>query len=239
MPRQTSATIRSKPARITPPAAERPRSSSTVSILDQPSADSRSRIAYCSALLSPGCAKPGRARIAAHRGSPYAPGDAARSSQDSWRTSLVSGAQRSCGHSMIRCQPDCRPSRSAASAGCQAQQLPQMAGGKLVSARRPHGRTSKLAVPATGLRLHHRNCSGKHHRPSSQSPRGCERAGRTTDATRTEPAVLRSCGRSLVLLYNQVRPHSSLGYLTPAAFAAKRAEQNAAPAQATGVAVSS
>lgn len=34
--------------------------------------------------------------------------------------------------------------------------------------------------------------------------------------------------------YNEVRPHSSLGYLTPAAFAAMVREQNAAPAQATG-----
>lgn len=34
--------------------------------------------------------------------------------------------------------------------------------------------------------------------------------------------------------YNEVRPHSSLGYLTPAAFAAKVREQDAAPAQATG-----
>src|SRR5271169_916382 len=55
LPRQTSATIRSKPARATPPAAERPRSSSTVSISLQPSAISRSRMAYCSALLSRLC----------------------------------------------------------------------------------------------------------------------------------------------------------------------------------------
>jgi putative transposase len=34
--------------------------------------------------------------------------------------------------------------------------------------------------------------------------------------------------------FNEVRPHSSLGYLTPAAFAAKIADKNAAPAQATG-----
>jgi len=34
--------------------------------------------------------------------------------------------------------------------------------------------------------------------------------------------------------YNEVRPHSSLGYLTPAAFAAKIARQDAAPARATG-----
>jgi hypothetical protein len=31
----------------------------------------------------------------------------------------------------------------------------------------------------------------------------------------------RSCGRSVVELYNEVRPHSSLGSLTPAALAAK------------------
>jgi len=34
--------------------------------------------------------------------------------------------------------------------------------------------------------------------------------------------------------YNEVRPHSSLGYLAPAAFAAAIREQDAAPAQATG-----
>lgn len=34
--------------------------------------------------------------------------------------------------------------------------------------------------------------------------------------------------------YNQVRPHSSLGYLTPAEFVAKLTQTNAAPASATG-----
>src|SRR6516162_7816819 len=50
--RQTSATIRSKPVRMVEPAAERPRSSSTTSISRQPSARSRSRIAYCRSRLS-------------------------------------------------------------------------------------------------------------------------------------------------------------------------------------------
>src|ERR1700730_10432689 len=45
LPRQTSATIRSKPARATAPAAERPRSSSTVSMRDQPSAETSWRTA--------------------------------------------------------------------------------------------------------------------------------------------------------------------------------------------------
>ena len=34
--------------------------------------------------------------------------------------------------------------------------------------------------------------------------------------------------------YNEVRPHSSLGYLTPAAFAAKLKDETTAPARATG-----
>jgi putative transposase len=34
--------------------------------------------------------------------------------------------------------------------------------------------------------------------------------------------------------FNEVRPHSSLGYLTPAAFAAKIGNEDAAPAEATG-----
>ncbi len=34
-----------------------------------------------------------------------------------------------------------------------------------------------------------------------------------------ETCVPRSRGRSLVVLYNTARPHSSLGYQTPAAFA--------------------
>jgi hypothetical protein len=51
----TEANLRYQPARCTPPAAERPRSSSITSISDQPSAISRSRTAYCSTLLSRLC----------------------------------------------------------------------------------------------------------------------------------------------------------------------------------------
>ncbi|MEZ5844044.1 MAG: integrase core domain-containing protein [Hyphomicrobiaceae bacterium] len=34
--------------------------------------------------------------------------------------------------------------------------------------------------------------------------------------------------------FNEVRPHSSIGYMTPAAFAARLKEQDAAPVPATG-----
>jgi hypothetical protein len=49
LPRLTSATMRSKPARCTPPAAERPRSSSMTSIPDELSAVGRSQMEYCRA----------------------------------------------------------------------------------------------------------------------------------------------------------------------------------------------
>lgn len=55
LPRQTSATIRSKPARCTLPAAERPRSSSITLISVKPRAVSRSRMAYWNAPLSRLC----------------------------------------------------------------------------------------------------------------------------------------------------------------------------------------
>src|SRR5215467_8123032 len=51
-PKQTSATIRSKPARVTVPAADRPKSSSTTSISRQPSCRRRSSMAYCNFWLS-------------------------------------------------------------------------------------------------------------------------------------------------------------------------------------------
>ena len=56
----------------------------------------------------------------------------------------------------------------------------------------------------------------------------------------TPARVTRSRAEAKVLIeawrqhFNTVRPHSSLGYLTPAAFAAKIEEQDATDAQATG-----
>jgi hypothetical protein len=60
-----------------PSAAERPRSSSTVSICDQPSAVRRSRLAYCRALLS--LCRAWWAEDCRHRGPPCARGGAAGS----------------------------------------------------------------------------------------------------------------------------------------------------------------
>jgi hypothetical protein len=74
--------------------------------------------------------------------------------------------------------------------------------------------------------------SERQHRPASQLPHECRSAGRTMDATDTAAPEIRYCGRSQALLYNEVRPHSSLGYLTPNEFVARGARP--APQQATG-----
>src|SRR5216684_8269048 len=76
LPRQTSATIRSKPARATPPVAERPRSSSTVSMRDQPKAVS-DRASHIARRRSLDCGEPDGRRTAGHTGSPCAPDGAA------------------------------------------------------------------------------------------------------------------------------------------------------------------
>ena len=45
---------------------------------------------------------------------------------------------------------------------------------------------------------------------------GLELPVRTMGATGKEPAAPRSCGRYPAVLYNKIRPHSSLGYRPPA-----------------------
>ena len=45
------------------------------------------------------------------------------------------------------------------------------------------------------------------------------------DATDKEARVPHSRGRSVVVLYNTVRPHSRIGWLTPAAYATKFSPQ--------------
>ena len=99
--------------------------------------------------------------------------------------------------------------------------------------RKPCGRTSTLGPPASDPCQTRSACNGKQHHRPCRSSHGCKREGQTTDAIDTKAHESQSRGRSQTLLYNEVRPHSSLGYLTPAAFAAKL-KNDAAPASATG-----
>ena len=69
-----------------------------------------------------------------------------------------------------------------------------------------------LAIrPACRERRHYRPCRRSHERKLGDQ---------TKDDADKEPREEWSCGRSETLLYNGQRPHSALGYLTPAAYAA-------------------
>src|SRR6202011_5023944 len=84
----------------------------------------------------------------------------------------------------------------------------------------PSGRTSMLELPANGLLATHPACSERrHHQPCRRSHER-QLGDQTKDDADKQPREERSCGRSQTLLYNGQRPHSALGYLTPAAYAA-------------------
>jgi hypothetical protein len=95
-------------------------------------------------------------------------------------------------------------------------------------------RTSRLGSPAIDPFPPHPARSEKQRHQACRSSRARRPDGPTTDDTDRKPGEKRSCGRSQTSLYNEVRPHSSLGYLTPAAFAVRLREQEAAACQATG-----
>ena len=87
--------------------------------------------------------------------------------------------------------------------------------------RKPYGRTSTLGPPASDPCQTRSACNGKqHHRPYRSSD-GCKREGQTTDAIDTKAHESQSRGRSQTLLYNAVRPHSRIGWMTPDAYAAR------------------
>ncbi|WP_410055183.1 integrase core domain-containing protein, partial [Microvirga sp. Mcv34] len=70
-------------------------------------------------------------------------------------------------------------------------------------------------VPVCGTD-HYRGDSEHNRQHSSRQPHQAGRCTRPRGATDKELRALRSCGRSVVALYNTVRPHSSLGYRSPA-----------------------
>ncbi|MBX4917827.1 hypothetical protein HJA76_20075 [Rhizobium bangladeshense] len=79
-------------------------------------------------------------------------------------------------------------------------------------------RTSTTGPQEVDQKKNQKGCSGKY--ASLWTPTHArERAARTRDATDTKAREPRSRGCSVVVLYNHFRPHSSLGYKTPADFA--------------------
>ncbi|MBY5775521.1 transposase [Rhizobium leguminosarum] len=73
------------------------------------------------------------------------------------------------------------------------------------------GRTSTTGPQEVDQKKNQKGCSGKYD--------ARERAAHTRDATDIKAREPRSCGCSVAVLYNDNRPHSGLGWLTPAEFA--------------------
>jgi hypothetical protein len=123
-------------------------------------------------------------------------------------------------HSTMQGAPSTRPPEG--SPGSTAPPGRQKGSSKASPDRRkPCGRTSRLGARASVPRQPRSACSGKqHHRPCRPSHE-CKPEGQTTDAIDTRPHESQSRGRYQALLYNTVRPHSRIGWLTPDAYAAQ------------------
>jgi len=98
--------------------------------------------------------------------------------------------------------------------------------------RKPRGRTSRPGPPTSDQRQTRSACNEKQRHRPCRSSYGRKREGQTTGAIDTKDHESQSRGCSQTLLYNEIRPHSSLGYLTPTAFAAKLNQQRPLPQRA-------
>src|ERR1700752_570974 len=85
---------------------------------------------------------------------------------------------------------------------------------------RQPAQTSRPEPPASDPRQTRSPCSGKRDHRASQELHEWPPEAQTTDATDTKVPEAWSHGRSQTLFYNQVRPHSSIGWLGPAIYAA-------------------
>jgi hypothetical protein len=85
--------------------------------------------------------------------------------------------------------------------------------------RKRHDRTSIPEPHDSAPTPNRLYCSGKCSSPPA--PRSHERVydARPNDATDSESREHRSRGRSVAALYNECRPHTSLGWMTPSEFA--------------------
>jgi len=137
------------------------------------------------------------------------------------------------GHSMMPIDPS-TPDREAPKARQARSSWLTALQSKPTNRDRKPDRTSRPELPASDPLPTRSMCSGKRcHRPC-RSLHERKPDSHTKDDIGTEVRDERSCGRSQTSLYNQVRPHSSVGYLTPAEFAARIEEQDAVSEQATG-----
>ena len=93
-------------------------------------------------------------------------------------------------------------------------------GSSLVSdtERTTRGRTSTPGSQAIARSPIRQVCTGKPRHPPCRSPHGRTPRGRSRGEANTELHAEWSCGRSQTSLYNPVRRHSTLDYLSPVQF---------------------
>src|SRR6267154_4815202 len=126
--------------------------------------------------------------------------------------------RRKAAHSMMQGAPSADPPE--ASPRPTAPPCRQMGSSKASPGPRTRcDRTSTLGPPASDPRQTRSACNGKQHHRPCRSSHGCKREGQTTDAIDTKVRESQSRGCSQALLYNTVRPHSRIGWLTPVAYA--------------------
>ena len=130
----------------------------------------------------------------------------------------VRDAPESAAHSMKRMRLFSACRRSSATPHSAAR-LTKGAAAEAAHPDRPPDRTSRPESPASGPRQNRSACSGKQRRRLARSPheRRLEAPNHGCQGYRTLGTSSR--GRSQVLLYNTVRPHSSIGWLTPDPYA--------------------
>src|ERR1700738_2886688 len=81
--------------------------------------------------------------------------------------------------------------------------------------REPPDQTSRPESPAIARSPDQRGCNGKSLSPPSQPPHEYGPGIRSKDATDKEARAPRSRGRSVVVLYNEIRTHRSLNKDAP------------------------
>ena len=91
-------------------------------------------------------------------------------------------------------------------------------------------RTSRPEPRASGPHGSHPPRSGNTRRRTSPRRHEPRSHGQTTDDADREPPGTRSRGRSQALLYNEARPHSKLGWMTPEAYAGTISGESGRPA---------
>jgi len=104
-----------------------------------------------------------------------------------------------------------------------APQNPHADGVRPASADMLRDRTSRPAVPASALLIHHPGSSAERRCLPSRSSHGRGQRSQPRGAKDRKPRALLSCpscGRYRFALYNTVHPHSKLGGLAPNEFAA-------------------